>query len=148
MTIQLGILNMLIKKNFTHLWVVLILLLCAGVLTACEDSEAEPTPQPGLRTWLLVKAPEGPLPINKPINVRSRTEDIAGVSHVELYGIELPSGETNVLIRSDRAPFVQTTFTVSQIFTPLQTGHYVIQVWGYNRRGELAKSDLIGFDIE
>jgi hypothetical protein len=137
-----------VKKISAQLWVALILLICAGVVTACGTSEAEPTPSPGVRTWLLVKAPEGPLPVKKPVHVRSRTEDIDGVSHVELYAVQLPSGETNVLIRSDRAPFAQTSFTAVQEFTPIHKGHYVIQVVGYNRQGEPAKSDLIGFDVE
>jgi hypothetical protein len=125
----------------------LVLILCLSVLTACGDTIAEPTPQPGVNTWLLVKAPDQPLPVNKPVNVRSRTEDgQVGVSHVELYALELPSGETNVLIRSDRAPFDQTTFTASQFFIPKQPGHYVVQVIGYNNIGETSPSNIISFD--
>jgi hypothetical protein len=139
---------MSVKKFPRQLWVALILLLSAGVMTACAATEAELTLVPGVRTWLLVKAPEGPLPLNKSVIVRSRTEDSQGVSHVELYAVELPSGETNVLLRSDRAPFAQTSFTAIQTFIPLKEGHYVIKVAGYNRRGESAESDLIGFDVE
>jgi len=139
-----------VKKISIQLWVVLILLLSAGAVTACSASEAETSPAATrVRTWLLVKAPASPLPINKQINVRSRTEDSsAHVSHVELYALELPSGETNVLIRSDQAPFDQTSFTASQVFTPQQRGHYVIQVVGYNRRGEKSESNIISFDVE
>ena len=141
---------MVAKKFSIALWVALILLLCVGALTACTTTEAEqPTPLPGVRTLLLVKAPGQPLPVNIPINVRSRTEDgTVGVSHVELYARQLPSGETNVLIRSDRSPFDQTSFTIAQVFVPAQKGHYVIQVVGYNRRGEKSESDQIGFDVE
>jgi hypothetical protein len=137
-----------VKKIPIQLWIALILLLSAGVMTACRTTEAEPTLTPGVHTWLLVKAPEAPLPLREPVAVRSRTEDSQGVSHVELYAVELPSGETNVLLRSDRAPFAQTSYTAIQTFTPLQKGHYVIKVVGYNRRGESAESDLIGFDVE
>jgi len=120
-----------------------------SVTAACGSSTAEPTPLPGVNTWLLVKAPDEPLPVNKPVNVRSRTEDAqTGVSHVELYALELPSGETNVLIRSDRAPFDQTTFTASQFFIPKQPGHYVVQVIGYNHKGETAQSNIISFDAK
>lgn len=138
-----------VKKFSRQLWVILILLICAGTVTACGTSESD-TPSPvGVRTWLLVKAPAGPLPANKPVNVRSRTEDSqAHVSHVELYALQLPSGETNVLIRSDEAPFDQSSFTVAQVFTPKQPGHYVIQVVGYNHQGEKSKSNIIGFDVE
>ena len=137
------------KINATKIGLILILLLCMSFLTACGSSDAEPTPPPGVNTWLLVKAPDHPLPLDQPVNVRSRTEDgQAGVSHVELYALELPSGETNVLIRSDRAPFDQTTFTASQYFIPKQSGHYVIQVVGYNNKGETARSNIISFDAQ
>jgi hypothetical protein len=119
------------------------------MITACAASDARKTPPPGIRTWLLVKAPEDPLPLNKPVNVRSRTEDgEAGVSHVELYAVELPLGEANVLIRSDAAPFDQTSFTANQIFVPTEKGHYVIQVKGYNRWGEKSESNIISFEVE
>jgi len=135
------------KKLRGLLWIGLILL-GAAVLTACNNSEPEKPPA-GIRTWLLVKAPDTSLPLDKPVTVRSRTEDgEAGVSHVELYAIELPSGESNVLIRSDRAPFDQTSFTAAQVFVPQQPGHYVIQVVGYNGRGEKSESNIISFDVE
>ena len=138
-----------LKIPAPKIWLILILLLCLSVITACGSSSAEPTPLPGVNTWLLVKAPDQPLPVDKPVNVRSRTEDAeAGVSHVELYALELPSGETNVLIRSDRAPFDQTTFTASQFFIPKQPGHYVVQVVGFNNKGETAPSNIIGFDVK
>ncbi len=135
------------KKQTLTVWIILILILGLG---ACNGSaNVEPTPLPGVHTWLLVKAPDNPLPVNEPVNVRSRTEDgQTKVSHVELYALELPSGETNVLIRSDAAPFNQTSFTVSQVFTPKQTGHYVIQVIGYNHLGETSESNIIGFDVQ
>lgn len=135
----------MVKKFSLGLGVILILVLS---ITACAVSTATPTPPVGLRTWLLVKAPDAPLPLNKPVNVRSRTEDSESVSHVELYALQLPSGETNVLLRADPAPFDQTSFTVGQVFVPLQKGHYVIQVFGYNRQGEKSASNIIGFDIE
>ena len=138
-----------VKKFPIQFWIVLILWLYAGVMTACTTTEAEPTLTPGVHTWLLVKAPENPLPLDQPVNVRSRTEDgQVGVSHVELYAIELPSGETNVLIRADAAPFDQTSFTVSQTFTPIERGHYAVQVMGYNNLGEKSESNIIGFDVE
>ncbi|MBN1993271.1 MAG: hypothetical protein JW953_11250 [Anaerolineae bacterium] len=138
-----------VKKLLLQLWLILILLLFAVLITACTDSQAETTPSAGVRTWLLVKEPEHPLPLDrKPVAVRSRTEAGVGVSHVELYALQLPSGETNLLIRADQAPFAQTSFTVNQTFIPTQSGHYVIQVKGYNRLGESAESDIISFDVE
>ncbi len=143
---------MLMKRRFLlQLWPIFILLIIAGLgVTACSSTtEAEiPVPQ-GLYTQLLVKAPESALPLNEPVEVKSRTRDAQnGVSHVELYAVELPSGETNVLIRSDQAPFEQTTFTASQVFVPTQKGHYVIKVVGYNKLGDKMESDYIGFDVE
>ena len=120
------------------------LLLTAGCNT--DNSQNEATP--GLRTWLLVKAPDNALPTGKPVNVRSRTMDAVNkVSHVELYAIQWPTGQGELLIRSDPAPFDQTTFTASQIFTPTAPGHYVIKVVGYNKRGDKMESDYLGFDV-
>jgi hypothetical protein len=124
-----------------------VLVILAGLVAGCNaqnDSE-----QPGLRTWLLVRPPDTPLQVNQPVNVRSRTQDTGSrISHIELYAVKLPSGEQDVLIRSDPAPFDQTTYTASQIFIPTQTGSYVIKVVGYNREGEWAESDYIGFDVK
>ena len=144
-----------INQSKLHLWVLLLLLLSIGLLTACSSGAAEAANQEGLRSWLLVTAPEKPLPLNKPIKVRSRTEDITHqVSHVELYAIEWPSRQQEtaqnqtLLLRSDPAPFSQTTLTASQVFTPTLPGHYVIMVVGYNRLGQRAASDRLGFDVE
>jgi len=118
------------------------------LLTACETTNSQNGSTPGLRTWLLVKAPDNALPAGKPVNVRSRTMDAANkVSHVELYAVQWPSGQGELLIRSDPAPFDQTTFTASQIFTPTAPGYYVIKVVGYNKRGEKMESDYLGFDV-
>ena len=138
------------KPANIYLWTTSVILLFIGLLTtACLAVSEETVELPeGVRTWLLVRAPEKPLPINRPVIVKSRTEDVDGVSHVELYAVETPAGNTDVLIRADRAPFAQTSFTASQPFTPLQKGHYVIKVVGYNRLGETAVSDFIGFDVE
>ena len=130
-----------------HLWGFVILLLGAVFIGACSDAETTSTTPEGVRTWLLVKAPDGPLPANRPITVKSRTEAKAGVSHVELYAVELP-GEQNILIRSDPAPFEQTIFTASQVFTPIQSGHYVIKVVGYDKSGESAESEYISFEVQ
>lgn len=120
------------------------------VLAACLSSEPTATPLPDeMRIWLLTEVPTESLPANRPVEVRSRTQDFQyHVSHIELYAVELPSGERDVLIRSDPAPFQQTTFTAVQTFTPVQPGHYVVKVIGYNKRGEQAESEYIGFDIE
>ena len=141
---------MLWKKYTTsQLWSILILLIGVGLLVACSSSEAEPTPYQGIRTWLLVKAPDAPLEVNKPVTVKSRTEDsMHKVSHVELYAVQWPGGEEELLIRSDPAPFDQTSYTASQTFTPKTPGHYVIKVVGYNKLGQNDESDYIGFDVE
>jgi hypothetical protein len=140
----------MLPRDYVRIILILFLLLLGmSLMTACTSTSTEPEPLPGVNTWLLVKTPDRPLPLNKPVNVRSRTEDgQAKVSHVELYALELPSGETNVLIRSDRAPFDQTTFTASQYFVPKQPGHYVVQVFGYNNKGEVAQSNIISFDAQ
>ena len=132
-----------------RLWLTLGLLLGFSlILLACRSSEPETTIPPGIHTQLLVRSPDRSLPVDHPVTVRSRIEDGSGVSHVELYAVELPSGEQNVLIRADKAPFSQTSFTASQTFTPREKGHYVIKVVGYSRLGQSDESDFIGFDVE
>lgn len=123
-----------------------LLLLSAGFIAACGSNAAQTTPLADIKTELLVRAPDGPLPLNKSIEVKSRTEAQEGVSHVDLY-ITLPSNQ-EVLVRSDAAAFRQTNFITSQMFTPKQAGHYVIKVIGYNKQGVSASSNSIGFDVQ
>ncbi|MCB0208726.1 MAG: hypothetical protein KDJ52_05335 [Anaerolineae bacterium] len=131
-----------------YMWSIVILLL-ASFVTACSSNEPTRELPEGIRTQLLVKPPETALPVGSPLTVRSQTEAVTpGVSHVELYAVQLPSGEQDKLIRSDAAPFDQTTFTAAQRFTPIQPGHYVIKVVGYNRSGQSAESEYISFDVE
>ena len=131
-----------------YLWGIIILLL-ATIVTACNGNETERDIPNGIQTKLLVEQPETALPIGSPLTVRSQTEAIKpGVSHVELYAVQLPSGEQDILIRSDAAPFDQTTFTAAQRFTPMEPGHYVIKVVGYNRLGQSTESEYISFEIE
>jgi hypothetical protein len=141
---------MLAKRHtILRLWSIFILLLGVSLLTTCRTSETETTAPESIQTQLLVRSPETPLAIGTPVNVRSRSEDAKhGISHVELYAVQLPSGESNVLIRSDAAPFQQTSFTAAQIFTPIQRGHYVIKVVGYNKAGKNMASEPLHFDVE
>ena len=128
----------------------MLLVLALGLLAGCNPDSSEPEPA-GLNTWLLVRAPDGPLPVNQPIEVRSRVEDaVHGVSHVELHLVEFqPVGGgpvADILIRADAAPFDQTSFTASQIFIPKQPGRYAIMVTGYNHNGQAKESDTISFE--
>lgn len=126
----------------------IVLLLVAVLFTACSN-EAPPDIPNGIQTQLLVKAPETALPSGTPLNVRSQTmANPPGVSHVELHAVQLPSGQQDVLLRSDAPPFDQTTFTTMQEFKPIQPGHYVIKVVGYNKQGQKAESTYISFDVE
>lgn len=140
---------MMTRKYFgMSLWLILGLWLTIGLVAACSSTPG-PAQLPSIQTQLLVRAPDGPLPANKPISVRSLTKANNGVSHVELYAVELPSGQKDVLIRSDPVTMVnQPSFTVAQTFTPIQPGHYVIKVVGYNSLGEKDESDYIGFDVQ
>jgi hypothetical protein len=115
-------------------------------VVACNSTQN--VAPPSLRTWLLVRAPDAPLPIDKPVIVKSRTEDSRGVSHVELYAIQLPTGESNVLLDSQPAARDQTSFTASQTIVPTQRGHYAIKVVGYNKLGESAESETISFEVQ
>lgn len=141
---------MMTKKCFgMSLWLILGLWLITGLVAACSSTPGTAKQLPPIQTQLLVRAPDGPLSANKSISVRSLTEASNGVSHVELYAVELPSGQKNVLIHSDPATTVnQPSFTVAQTFTPIQPGHYVIKVVGYNSLGQSDESDYIGFDVQ
>ncbi|MDM8529108.1 hypothetical protein QUF58_12990 [Anaerolineales bacterium HSG24] len=131
-----------------YISLVVLLLISLGLFMACSPHQEVSEKPPALRTWLLVRAPDKPLPINKAITVQSRTEDSQGVSHVELYAVQLPTGESNLILDSQAAPFNQTTFSAAQTIIPTQRGHYAIKVVGYNKQGEQAESETISFDIE
>ncbi|HXV97097.1 MAG TPA: hypothetical protein VEC93_01645 [Anaerolineae bacterium] len=139
---------MIVIKYSVRLGIVFTLWVSAGLLVACGVGGVETPSLPPIDTKLLVRAPDAPLPVNKSIEVISRSDASEGVSHVELYAVELPTGEKEVLIRSDAAPTHATTFTTSQDFIPRQAGHYVIKVVGYNRLGQSSTSNFIGFDVQ
>lgn len=139
------------RKYMTSLGYSLLLLgLSLILLAGCDTQEAETTEE-GIHTSLLVRTPDGPLPAGKALTVKSHSEDINnGVSHVELYAVQLPasSERINLLIRSDAAPFDQTSFTAEQTFIPVQPGDYVIRVVGYNKLGQSDESEYISFRVE
>jgi len=124
-------------------WIIVGILLGAGLMAGC--SQTKPESLPDIKTSLLVRAPDKPLPTDKTIEVKSQTQAAGGVSHVELYA-KLSNGE-EVLLRSDPAPAPQTSFIAAQSFTPREPGHYVIYVIGYNKLGKPSTSDYIGFDV-
>jgi hypothetical protein len=137
------------KYSGMSLWLILVLWLITELVAACSSTPGTAGQLPPIQTQLLVRAPDGPLPVNKSISVRSLTEAADGVSHVELYAVQLPTGHTNVIIRSDPATTVnQPSFTVAQTFTPTQPGHFVIKVVGYNSFGQSDESDYISFDVQ
>ncbi|MFN8459173.1 MAG: hypothetical protein U0401_31745 [Anaerolineae bacterium] len=123
------------------------------LIAACTGTgELATRDLPEIRTQLLVRAPDGPLPLNKTITVKSLVEAQSGVSHAELYLVKFspPQGTPveNMLIRSDAAATLgQPVFTAAQPFTPLQTGHYVIKVVGYNTQGGRMESETISFEV-
>lgn len=129
-----------------HIGIIIVLLLSTGLITACGSNGTQTAPLADIKTELLVRAPDGPLPLNRSIEVKSRTEAKDGVSHVDLY-VTLPTNQ-EVLVRSDPATFRQTNFIMAQMFTPRQAGHYVIKVVGYNKQGTPASSNSIGFDVQ
>jgi hypothetical protein len=135
-------------------WSILILAMCLGLITACGNGETTPQLESGLYTKLLVGTPNGPLPVNRPLMVQSRVQDIDnGVSHAELYVIEIRPEDSeavttqDLLITSSVAPFDQLAFTASQTFVPQQAGDYLIKVRGYNQLGEWVDSEYLGFSV-
>jgi hypothetical protein len=137
-----------------RLWMILALLLVAGLVAACAAGEPETTTPDRIQIWLLVREPEVPLPVDRPVIVKSRSEaPLPGISHTELYLVELRAPDNtlvldNVLIRADAAPVEQTVFTVDQTFTPTVPGHYVIKVVGYDKEGQSDESEYIGFTVQ
>ena len=154
---------MIARKSIPlRLWSILILVLSISMLTTCSSSDngeaatatiTTTSSSEGLHTWLLVGAPESFLPAGQSITVRSRSEDAQnGISHIELYLVEFrpEAGNdviSNLLIRSDAAPFQQTSFTASQAFTPKQPGNYIIKVRGYNKIGQSEESETLSFVV-
>ncbi len=127
---------------------IILIFILTLVVAACSSSEEPETTYTGVNTQLLVTEPNGPLLLNEQIGVKSTSNDSQyGISHVELYAVQLPDGNSDILLRSDAAPFNQTSFTASQIFTPKQSGRYVIQVVGYNRIGESSITNALGFEV-
>ena len=145
------------KKWITSLaYSLLILLMSLMLLGGCNTENAQTDET--LHTDLLVREPDGPLPVGRPITVKSQTQDVEnGVSHVELYIVKFtppanetapPGEETDLLVRSDAAPFDQTFLTAEQTFIPTQPGDYVIKVVGYNKLGNSIESEYISFRAE
>jgi hypothetical protein len=135
-----------IKHLLRQLWLITGLLLGAGLLTACGSSQQ----LPGIETTLLVGAPEHALPVNKPVIVKAQVVAEEGVSHAELYLGPAAGQDTDmVLLRADapQPAAYPTTYVVSQQFTPLQPGDYVIKVVGYNRLGLADTSDYLSFKV-
>lgn len=144
---------MSLKKPLKSTLLVIGLCITLILITACNGTgETAATNLPEIRTQLLVRAPDGPLPLNKAITVKSLVEAKSGVSHAELYLVKFSplNGDPleNTLLRSDAAAFGQPVFTAAQPFTPLQTGHYVIKVMGYNTQGGKMESESISFDVQ
>jgi hypothetical protein len=135
------------SNNNTRLLIsILVLAVSALLVTGCFSSQ--PAVDKTFSTRLLVKAPDQPLPRAKAVTVQSRTQDeVNGVSHVELYAVEMP-GDTNVLLNAQAAPFEQTIFTASQSFVPNQVGDYVIKVVGYNKAGNKTESEYVRFSVQ
>jgi len=137
-----------------RLWMILMLLWIVSFTAACDFTAPDEAEGDAIHTWLLVRAPDTPLPVGRPITVKSRSEaPLPGISHTELYLVEFRTPDnalvfSNVLVRADAAPFAQTVFTADQVFTPTAAGHYVIKVVGYDRVGRSDESEYIGFSVE
>jgi hypothetical protein len=148
---------MIVEKYFNFsIWAIILVGISLGLITACDTIQNQTKALAEIHTQLLVRAPDNPLPLNKSVNVKSLTEAAGGVSHVELYAVEFPNQPMDpatgqkqlLLIRSDPASFQPSTFSADQTFTPLQPGHYVIKVIGYNVLGKASESEYIGFDVQ
>jgi hypothetical protein len=146
-------------KKYSRPLIILILILVLvslGLASACSTGGSGTAADEGLKTWMLVRAPDSPLPANRPVTVKSRTRDPNNhLSHVELYAVEIPTTDNpgatqtvNLLIDTQIVPFEQTTFTANQTFIPAAVGEYVIKVVGYNNNQEKTESEYIRFAVQ
>jgi len=145
------------KKYISLLFlsIAVLALVGLGLATGCTSSKTAQT-DTGLRTWMLVRAPDAPLPVNQPVVVKSRTRDPNHhLSHVELYAVDIPAADAagstktvNLLVDTQFVPFEQTTFTANQTFIPSASGEYLIKVVGYNVNGEKSESEYIRFAVQ
>jgi hypothetical protein len=122
----------------------LILAMTFGLTTACGSNDTSSTSQ--FQTRLLVTEPVKPLKINDRIVVRARVEaPDTGVSHAELYIVD----PERLLVGSQApAPLgtVTDVFNAELAFYPVQSGNYAIQVYGYDRTGEVSYSEILRFE--
>ena len=134
------------KTKYAVLVILGIIVLSLGL--SCNSGSD--TPEKEFETRLLVRAPDQPLPVNKPVKVISRTDDPDNdISRIELVLVYTPHPEDNNLVVGVKpAPDGQTVLTAEQLFIPLMAGDYVVKAVGYNKLGEYTVSEAISFTTQ
>ena len=137
----------MVKTKYAVLVILGIVVL--SLVLSCSSSE---TPDKEFETRLLVRAPDRPLQINKPVTVISRADDPDNnISRIELVLISTPHSEDeNMVVAVTLAPDEQTVLTAEQVFIPSMPGNYVLKAVGYNKneQDKPTESQTISFTAQ
>lgn len=129
-----------------------VLVILGIVVLSLVLSCSSETPDKEFETRLLVRAPDQPLQINKPVTVISRTDDPDNnISRIELVLISTPHSEDkNLVVDVTLAPDEQTVLTAEQVFIPSMPGDYVLKAVGYNKneQDDPTESQTISFTAQ
>jgi len=126
-----------------------LLILGIAVLSVMLSCSSNTEPEKVFETRLLVRAPDQPLPVNRPVKIISRSDDPNNeISRIELVLVSTPNGEKDLIAGVSPAPSGQTVLTAEQEIVPLMPGDFVVKAVGYNKLGEQTESEYISFTVQ
>ncbi len=126
-----------------------LLILGISVLSTILSCSSNNEPEKVFETRLLVRAPDKPLPVNRPVKIISRSDDPNNeISRIELVLVSTPNGEKDLIAGVTPAPDGQTILTAEQEIVPLMAGDFVVKAVGYNKLGEQTESEYISFTVQ
>ena len=137
----------MVKTKYAVLVILGLVVLSLGL--SCGSSSD--TLEKEFETRLLVRAPDQPLQVNKPVKVISRSDDPNNeISRIELVLVSTPAGDKDLVIGVTPAPDGQTVLTAEQVFIPLMPGDYVVKAVGYNKNKQdgPTESEYISFTTQ
>ena len=126
-----------------------LLILGIAVLSVLLSCSSNNEPEKVFETRLLVRAPDQPLPVNRPVKIISRSDDPNNeISRIELVLVSTPGGEKDLIAGVTPAPDDQTVLTAEQEIVPLMPGDFVVKAVGYNKLGEHTESEYVSFTAQ